>query len=59
VRDELDMSASDNLIVPSLPSLAHLRSSEARDEFDLSDSTNLIAPSVPISLTVLSENEMK
>jgi hypothetical protein len=73
VRDVFDLSASDNLIIPSLPmrftelieneneatSMLPLRSSEARDECDLSASANLIAPSLPILLTLLSEYKMK
>jgi hypothetical protein len=71
VRDEFDLSASDNLSTPSalksLPLLSEHemkqillpnRSSAVRDEFDLSASDNLIVPSEPIPLTVMSENEM-
>jgi hypothetical protein len=69
MRDEFDLSASDNLITPSLPILLSvsewecneatskllLRSSEVSDEFDLSASNNLTAPSVQMLFTVLSK----
>jgi hypothetical protein len=68
VRDEFNLSASDNLVAPFLPiSLTvrseneikgicrlRLRSSEVRDEFDLSASDNLIAPLLPILLSIRS-----
>jgi hypothetical protein len=73
VRDVLDMSASDNLIIVSLPmqfpSLGEimneatkvllLRSRNVREEFDLSTSAILIPPSSPIVWSTMSENEMK
>jgi hypothetical protein len=72
VRDEFDLSASANLMAPSLPILLPvlsenqmkqqavlLRSSSVRVEFDRSASDNLKAPSLPIILPILSENEMK
>jgi hypothetical protein len=40
-------------------SLLLLSLSKARDVFDLSASANFLAPSLPISLSVLSEDEMK
>jgi hypothetical protein len=64
-RDEFDLSASDNLIAPSLPILFSVLSendmkasvlpkslSEVRDEFNLSVSDNLATPSLPISLSM-------
>jgi hypothetical protein len=62
VRDVLDLSASDNLIVPSLPILFPVlceneyeansqlqqRLRSVRDVFDLSASDNLIIPLSPI-----------
>jgi hypothetical protein len=73
VRDECNLSASDNSITPSSPiplpvlsenemkqHVLQVRSSEVSDEFDfLSSSDNMIAPSVPMSFTVWSENETK
>jgi hypothetical protein len=74
VRDEFDMSASDNLMAPSSPKglsvlsenemkqqefVLLLRLSAVRDEFNLSASDNLMAPQLPILLPVLSENEVK
>jgi hypothetical protein len=66
-----DLSASDNLVIPSLriplsmfseneteTTIIHLRPSDVKDEFDSSASDNLITPSSPMSLTELSENEM-
>jgi hypothetical protein len=72
VRVVFDLSASSNLIAPSLPIvlsvlsenqmnqqvLLLLRLREVRDEFDLSASDNSIAPSVSILLPVLSEYGM-
>jgi hypothetical protein len=71
VRDEFDLSASDNLVAPSVlmrfpvlsenemkQQLLQLRPSEVRDVFDLSASDNLVAPLLPILLPALSENEM-
>jgi hypothetical protein len=68
VRDEFDLSASANLVSPSLPilfavfsenemkqSLLLARSSEVSDVFDFSASDNLIAPSSPILLSVQTE----
>jgi hypothetical protein len=65
VRNEFDLSASDNLITPSLPiafsvlsendmyqRVLPLKSSEMRDVFNLSTLDNLIAPFVPILLPV-------
>jgi hypothetical protein len=73
VRDVFVLSASDNLIAPSLPMSQPLLSenemkqkglllsmeSVARDEFDWSASDNLIAPSSPMLLPALSENHTK
>jgi hypothetical protein len=36
-----------------------LKFKDVSDEFDLSASNNLAAPSLPISLSVLSQNELK
>jgi hypothetical protein len=36
-----------------------LSGSDMRDEFDLSASDNLMAPAVQMSVSILSENEMK
>jgi hypothetical protein len=61
VRDVFDWSASDNLVIPSIPillavssknemkqSLLQLRSSEVRDVFDMSISDNLMVPASPM-----------
>jgi hypothetical protein len=72
VSDELDLSASDNFIAPSIPiSLPLLneneinqkalpkRLSSVRDVFEMSASDSLVAPLVPIRLSVLNETQMK
>jgi hypothetical protein len=72
VRDEFDLSTSDNLIAPSTPTLLPvlsqnetkqqmllLRLSDAKDELNSSASANLITPSSPTPVSVLSENEIK
>jgi hypothetical protein len=72
VRDELDLSASDNLMAPSVPSLSPvlsenemkqqvllMRQTDARDEFNWSASDSLVAPSPLTSLSVLSENQTR
>jgi hypothetical protein len=74
MRDVFTLSASENLIAPSLPISLSVWSenetsqtnnllppilSKVRDEFDLSASANLVAPSGPILISALSENEMK
>jgi hypothetical protein len=68
VRVELNFSASDNWITPSLPILLAVlsenekessvllqSSSSLRDVFDLSASDNLVAAAAPISLSALGE----
>jgi hypothetical protein len=62
VRDELDLSASDNLMSPVILfaiQLLQLRSSEVSDVFDVSTSDNLITPSLVIVFPTEGENEMK
>jgi hypothetical protein len=71
VREEFDLSASDNLMTPSLPSLfavlsenqmkqqnLPLRLRDVRDVLDLIASDKLIAPSAPMLFSAVSENEM-
>jgi hypothetical protein len=70
MRDEFSLSASDNLIAPSVwilltvlcekgneEQVLHLRLSQVRDVFDMSASDNLEAPSLPIPFPVLSEKK--
>jgi hypothetical protein len=60
VREEFDLSASDNMIAPPIPILFLLRLSEVRVVLDLSASYKKIAASAPILLLpVLFENEMQ
>jgi hypothetical protein len=72
VRDEFDLSASHNLIVPAISKrlsvwseynkqllVLLLRLREVRALFNLSASDNLITPSVPIALPVSGENEIR
>jgi hypothetical protein len=59
MRDVFVLSASDNMIAPSLPSPFLVRSSEVRDMFIVSASDNLTTPSTPIPFPEMSENEMR
>jgi hypothetical protein len=73
VMDEFALSASDNLVAPSLPmllpvlsenemkqqvTLLPLRSSDSRDECNLSASKNTV-PCLPKLLSTIYQNEMK
>jgi hypothetical protein len=68
----LNLSASDNLVAPSVPissvlsenehkalRVLLLRTRDVRDVFNLSASDNWIIPSLSMLLSVLSEHEMK